>query len=636
MTLLSRAFQNSSPIIRMLVLGMLTGLVACAPAAKKSLDEVISEVVSKAPAASPAVAAGEETPEYYIQLARNSKGETRQQYLLKAAELLYAQGDIDLANDQLHALESTGKSHTKQAQIQLLAAKIALANHSPAQALELIPPHDQLNLYQHRVAGEIMAQAHTAMGHPIEAVKVLVKLGSLIETDGQRENNHEAIFAALSTLSTFTLNNASSDNPVIKGWLDLARIMRNAQTNIGQLQNNILDWGTQYTFHPVSNSFIDRLLQEYLKDYTPAVNIAVILPMQGQLLATAEAIKSGFLSAYYSDDFSTSRPAIHFYDSSNNVDFMDLYNQAILDGAKFVVGPLDKNIINYLAQQNALDIPILTLNYAEDPNSLTDNLFQFGLLPEDEARQVAELAIHDNKMNAAVLVPESEWGRRLSLAFRQRYEELGGTVLSTQQFATNVDDFSRPIKKLFNLQESTARHRKISRLLATELKFTPYRRQDIEMIFLAATHRSGRGIIPAFKFHHAGNIPVYATSHIYTGNIDRSADSDLNGVLFLDIPWTLVSNSKLRKTFSSNWPEQQEYTRLFALGIDSYNIMRNLNYLQNHEYARFSGETGNIYMDDNRRLHRELIWAKFRNGKPRYIDTTTPPKPEASHEADQS
>jgi outer membrane PBP1 activator LpoA protein len=104
-------------------------------------------------------------------------------------------------------------------------------------------------------------------------------------------------------------------------------------------------------------------------------------------------------------------------------------------------------------------------------------------------------------------------------------------------------------------------------LLKTDIKYTPYRRQDIDMIFIAATHRSARGIMPAFKFHHAGGLPVYATSHVYTGSIDKTADLDLNGLLFCDLPWTLVTNNNLRKIFDKEWPEQHNYTRLFALGI---------------------------------------------------------------------
>lgn len=101
------------------------------------------------------------------------------------------------------------------------------------------------------------------------------------------------------------------------------------------------------------------------------------------------------------------------------------------------------------------------------------------------------------------------------------------------------------------------------------------------------------------------------------------------------MPWTLVSENKLKQTFTQNWTEQHNYTRLFALGVDAYHIIHNLAYLGSHTKARFAGETGNIYIDSNNRLHRELLWAKFRNGIPVYIDNIITPT-EGTHEADKS
>ena len=100
---------------------------------------------------------------------------------------------------------------------------------------------------------------------------------------------------------------------------------------------------------------------------------------------------------------------------------------------------------------------------------------------------------------------------------------------------------------------------------------------------------------------------------------------DLDGVVFCDLPLTLTTNSEFKRDFNTTWKDQRAYTRLFALGIDAYNIVQNLKYLQSHEYARFSGETGNISMDENQRLHRELLWAQFKNGKPVYLDLTILP-----------
>lgn len=612
-------------------------LVACSIGPEKSIDEIISDAVRNKGLEASSPEATLESAEYYLSLASESSGEAQQLYLIKAAQLLYQSGDIASAQSHLESIDPGDVEGTRQVQIKLLAARIALANGNPMQAIDLLPERNQLTLNQFLEASGIRADANIALGYLMQAVRTRVDIDPLFKTEQQRIQNHEAIWVALSTLPDVLLKDEKSDNSIIQGWLELNRIMRNAQNDISWLQEDILDWGTRFPQHPVGNDFIDQLLNAYLDTYTATESIAIFLPMQGRYQSVADAIKSGFLSAYYEDKLAGKKPAIRFYDTSDeNTDFMQLYRQAILEGASHIVGPLDKSTINRLAQMNELDIPVLTLNYAENPLAITDNLYQFGLLPEDEAIQAAELAVRQNKTKAAVLVPDSDWGRRLQTAFHKRFEELGGKVHSTQFFDAAADDYASPIKRLFNLQDSYKRHRNMQRLLAADLKFSPYRRQDIDMIFLAATHRSARGIMPAFKFHHAGDLPVYSTSHVYTGNIDKASDRDLNGLLFCDLPWTLVADNDLKKIFNNDWQEQHNYTRLFALGIDAYHVIRNLNYLTSHDYARFSGQTGNIYMDENQRLHRELLWAKFSNGKPEFINTTIAPKALPKSGQDQS
>lgn len=611
-------------------------LTACATGPEKSVDEIISDAVRAQPDSPQEAQPDEMSAEDYIGLASESSGKQREAYLLKAAELLYERGDLRLAESQLQTLDAETSARSRQHQINLLAAKIALANKNPRQALELLPALDELPQAQYIEARKISADANLDLGYPLEAVRIRVDLERFLQTPDEKDKNHEAIWAALQRTPDSSLNASPSDNATIRGWIDLARQLRSAQTDINAMQDRILDWGTRYPNHPVSNVFISRLLDEYQQSYTPATSIAVMLPMQGQYKSVSDAIQGGILTAWYKQN-SMEKPLLRFYDTSDeNYSFYELYQQAILDGASYIIGPLDKTSINKLAQEGNLDVPILTLNYAENPLSISDNLFQFGLLPEDEARQVAELAIRDNHTTAAVLVPDSDWGRRLLEAFTQRFEELGGSVLTTQQYPTNVDDYSRQIRALFNLDDSYARLRDLEHILGTKLNFMPYRRQDIDMIFLAATHRAARGIIPALKFHHAGDLPVYATSHVYSGSLDRNADRDLDGVIFCDLPWTLTSNNVYKTSFDSTWKDQRVYTRLFALGVDAYNIVQNLKYMQAHDYARFSGETGNISVDANQRLHRELLWAQFKNGVPVYLDLTILPARNTADGADKS
>jgi len=68
------------------------------------------------------------------------------------------------------------------------------------------------------------------------------------------------------------------------------------------------------------------------------------------------------------------------------------------------------------------------------------------------------------------------------------------------------------------------------------------------------------------------------------------------------------------------------YTRLFAMGVDAYYLIHNLTYLQSNSYARFPGETGNLSMNEYGRIHRELVWAKFINGVPAYLNLNTEPE----------
>ena len=625
--------KSPNPLINICLIALLS---ACTTGPEKSVDEIISDAVRSQTDEAMEARPDEMSAEDYIGLASESSGKQREQYLLKAAELLIQRGDLQMAESQLQTLDAETGARGQQHQINLLAAKIALANENPRQAVELLPPLKELPLPQYIEARKIMADANLDLGYHLEAVRIRVELEHYLGTEAEKEKNHAAIWAALQRTPEINLNASKTDNQTTRGWIDLARGLRMSQTNVSAIQESILDWGTRYPSHPVSNQFIDNLLTEYQQTYIPATSIAIMLPMQGKYKGVTDALQGGIVTAWYKQT-SAGKPLLRFYDTSDeSVSFNELYQQAIADGASYVIGPLDKASINRLTQEFSLDVPTLTLNYAENPLSLSDNLYQFGLLPEDEARQAAELAIRDNHTTAAVLIPNSDWGRRILDAFTQRFEQLGGSVLATEQYPTNVDDYSRQIKTLFNLDDSNARHKDLEHTLGTRLQFIPYRRQDIDMIFLAATHRAARGIVPALKFHHAGDLPVYATSHVYSGYLDRNADRDLNGVIFCDLPWTLTSDNALKKNFNSTWKDQRAYTRLFALGIDAFNIIQNLKYLQSHDYARFSGETGNISMDENLRLHRELLWAQFKSGVPVHLDLTNPPVKAAVHSAEQS
>ena len=574
-----------------------------------------------------------EEAEKLLERAQDSDFVVEQVKYRALAASLYIEADkIDLAKQQLDIMKQSSTAismesvsdvsvQSTRAWISLVSAEIAIAEKNAVLANQIIIDTKPVTREQQIKFYTLKADLDYLSGKYMFVVDRRVQLDSYFVDAEKKNQNNRKIWAALSNLPTPQLNNQSSNNPVITGWLDLAKVMRSGQQNISKLENDLLDWGTRYPLHPVGDVFLSELINNYQFEITEVKQIAILLPMQGDLSNVTDTIKNGFLSAYYNDSNSPTKPVIKFYDTNNEkLTFKQLYRQAIEDGASNIIGPLNKTIINQLAQQQELDIPVLTLNYSENSFNNTENLFQFGLSPIDEARQVAELAIRQNKFRAAVFYPDSDWGKRLNKAFTEHYELLGGKVLTVTNYATNTNDYRRAIKLLLNLDQSAIRRRKVENIISKNTQSEPYRRQDLDMIFLVATHHSARGIMPAFKFHRAGNLPVYSTSHVYTGKLNREMDRDLNGLVFCDLPWVLQNNSPLAKVFTQNWPQQQSLTRLFALGIDAYHLVYNLDYLKNKDYAFYNGQTGNIQLDDNNRITRKLLWAKFKKGQAVYFE----------------
>ena len=571
----------------------------------------------------------EKTADDHLALAKLSTGHDRDLHLLKAAELHINNSNFDYAQNILASINAETASVESLRSIQLLSARIALGLGKPRDALKLLtfsnilPTRQQIEVYQLR------AQAFLDAGYPLETAKTRVQMDKLLLDDTEKEKNHQAIWEALSLLSETTLRqlNYAPLNKQFLGWVELANITKRAQVDWQHLQQNISIWRKRYPQHPAARIFSQELGLRQIELMEQPTHIAMLLPLTGRYAKITGAIRDGFMTAYLQYANKNQRPKITFIDTGGQPDkIWNHYHKAVDKGADFIVGPFLKSSVTSLASGGELIVPTLSLNYAESQTQIIPKLFQMGLLPEDEARQSAEMAFRQGHLHAAILVPEGQWGQRLSNSFQQRFEELGGTVINAETYTSGKNDFKQPIQKLLNIDHSIARHRKLQRLLKSDLKFTPYRRQDVDMIFMAATPKDARQLKPQFKFHYAGELPVYSTSHAFTGKIDKRSDRDIDELLYCDMPWILNPSKPLKQALTQNWPEHQQYTRFFALGTDAYHLIPYLKRLQTKSYERFSGQTGNIYLDSFNRLRRELLWAQFIRGKPVILDLNKLPQ----------
>ena len=191
---------------------------------------------------------------------------------------------------------------------------------------------------------------------------------------------------------------------------------------------------------------------------------------------------------------SASRPSLRFY-NANTANIDSVYPLAISEGAELVVGPLQKDAVDVLADGRELQLPTLALNHlssraAQSPPP-AQRLFQFGLPPEDEARQIAERAWLEGFERAVCVTPDDAWGRRLQEAFARHWRALGGVVLEHVSYPPATRDFAAPIKELLNVTGSVQRARELAAVVGQKVEGEPRRRMDVDFVFMAAFPHPG-------------------------------------------------------------------------------------------------------------------------------------------------
>ena len=564
-----------------------------------------------------------EAADMYQTLAENSTQPDRSSFFIRAALMFYNYELYDYIEPFFDSLQETDITEQDMPYKNTILAGSYVGNGKVYQGLSSLPEIDTLDNYRFKVlALRIRSKGLVVIGKPLESAKLRMQITGHLKTPEEVEKNNDFIWEALNRISESTILRTMTEpqSAELRGWLELNLIARRSNMLPARIEPWINEWYQIYAEHPAGPRFAINLLEESKRIYINPVKVALMLPLSGKFKPVSEAIQNGFLYAFYEDKQEILE--LDLIDASNDpAEFMIQYQRAIQDGAEFVVGPISKTIVNTLQRKQKLEVPTLTLNYGDETENPTLNLYQFGLRPEDEAEQIADFALAEDKHHAVTLVPDTDWGRRLQKAFTDRFEYLGGRVVGAQVYPSKNNDYSNAIKNLLNLTSSNQRHKIIQQVIGEPAKFNPRRRQDIDMIFIAGNTRQARLIKPQLKFHHAQDLPVYATSHIASTQQDADKDRDLDEIQFVDIPW-MLSQQKNRDyaEISKLWPdESSRFSRLFALGIDAYRLIPSLRRLMINPDESISHHTGVLSVDNNGRIHRQLLMAIYEKGLARLL-----------------
>jgi hypothetical protein len=163
------------------------------------------------------------------------------------------------------------------------------------------------------------------------------------------------------------------------------------------------------------------------------------------------------------------------------------------------------------------------------------------------------------------------------------------------------------------LSRSEQRYQTIKSLLGEKPEFEPRRRQDIDFLFLVAKPNKARQLVPQIKFHRSGTLPLYATSHAYTGKQDTQQDIDLNALTITDIPWMFNDGNTDLAALGFN--DAGAFARLYAMGVDAYRLIPELNQLSRDSLIVMPGATGNLSINEIGQVTRITPMGKFKQGR---------------------
>lgn len=555
----------------------------------------------------------------YIGLAAEASVQERDRLTLLAVEQWLDAGDIDRARSAFGgvarptAVEARNLWDTNSAALSLYAGEAD-------RALEILEAMSRQPLPErHRLRVEALrADAWIQKGDPARAVELMTQREMWLSDRRSIERNRQRLWQGLLASDPAELRAAAqlALDADVRGWLQISSLAASTgQQGIGWI-NGAVRWRSANPTHPAV-TIIDelRLPDEVTFDYPRQV--ALLLPLSGRWASAGQAIQKGFLGAYFSAAGGLDDPqVIRIYDVENEGGPSAAYNNAVADGAEFVIGPLLPKSVVELANDILVPVPVLTLNYLPEDSLAPPGLYQFALAPEDEARSAAGRALADGHTRAVALVPSNDWGKRVLESFASEFEALGGTLLDYRLYTTGVQDFSNTIEDLMALSGSVRRYQRLRANIGGPLQFDPRRRQDSEFIFLAADAPAGRLLKSQLKFHYSGDLPVYSTSSINA--LDGRSNIDLNGIMFADTPWIVAPQpwiERLPVLYNEYWPGERRLGRLHAMGYDAYQLIAALYSARTGPMQEIDGATGRLYLDSDGRVRRKLAWAQFQRGE---------------------
>ncbi|MEC9190575.1 MAG: penicillin-binding protein activator [Pseudomonadota bacterium] len=383
------------------------------------------------------------------------------------------------------------------------------------------------------------------------------------------------------------------------------------------MNNNVINEVKEY--------FIDNKKIEIKENFELQIwpqKIAIIAPVSGKYSKIGRSLINGIEMSIENLNKVGISIQTKIYDSGEQgLSIKKISNDINQSDYDYVIGPILKKNISTYSNESSSNAKKLILNKSEKIN-FNKNKFYFGLFPEDDIQCIIKGILANNYQRGVMIYPKNRWGERLLISFQDsfyQFDTYKKEILEIS-YEKQKKEIDKKLKEIFHIEESYSKRKYIKSLLDINFNFVPHIRDDIDFIFSIGTSDDLKQIKPKLDFYYAENIPVFSTSHIFSGVINSQKDKDLNDIVFCDIPWLFDKKNKriLKNLVLSD--QRKNFLRFVALGMDSINIYPFLDKLKEDQQKFIKLRTGKIYISTNGIIKRDLNYLKFKNGRPRLIN----------------
>lgn len=627
---------------------------------------------------------------WYLQQMQQSADDSKTTWQLLAIHALLAEGKPQQALALYNQLPQQ-MDDTQRREQSVLAPEIKIVLKDYAGASALLAKIDVSSLNKAQQARYYQSVIDAGQNRPsLELLRAYIAQEPMLKGTAHQKNI-DGTWQALSQLTPEQMNTMviNADENVLQGWLDLQRVWNENRSEPEMLKAGIKDWQTRYPQNPGAKTLPTQLSNIQNAQQASMGKIALLLPLDGQAGVFGRAIQQGFevaknngsapvaaLSAPAQNPAASAPPAepapsddpgavaspseasvsdltheqqaapqpapaaeqnaaaapanptaeIKVYDTSSQP-LEQLLAQAQQDGATLVVGPLLKNDVDQLTTSNT-SLNILALNQPEKVQN-RPNICYFALSPEDEARDAADHIWQQGHRAPLLLVPRSALGDRVTTAFSQEWQKLGGGIVLQQKFGSvgelkqginsgsGISLTGTPVSAPESQQEAVTIGGLTIPAPPTDAQIAAGTSGGVDAAYIVATPDEVALIKPmiAMRTSSRSSAQLYASSRSSQGINGPDFRLEMEGLQFSEIPMLSGGNPSLQQQALDAVGNDYSLARLYAMGVDAWSLANHFAQIRQVPGFQVRGNTGNLSANEDCIINRKLNWLKFSQGQ---------------------